>query len=351
MPASAELSRGIGDEIRWSEKVNPYRIAAMVGDAKNIHVADTGRYHVYWHREYWKNGRVVRKLIHHGGRDGFSDLNAVKGQHERVILRYTGMTIEIPSDQTEIGVAPDQNFPQLAKALTLEIPGEQQIIGSWIKTLQDVSRDLPQTTNHGKLTSIRDELAALLSGKLSTSINRHKSNAARTLETGLKGNKGELLMNVNKAQLELLIRAQEAVRITLGTMQRYNDLEKLQISWNGIVYQLPVICANAIRVLSPDTPAERIERVMNLSFVNPEQSIQSKLEQLKGEPYFNKAERFIHDLSPVKSLWQNRQQYSSDYKEIITVLTKQAFELEIWKRKIHDENEGVNFRKYSLEKS
>ena len=294
------------------------------------------------------DGKIREELIHHGGRDGFSDLNAVKRQHERVILRYTGMVVDILPDQAEDGVIPQQNFPQIAKQLQLEIPGEQQSVSAWVKTLQDVNRDLPQVTNHGKLSIIREELNNLLAGNLSRSVNRHKVNAARTLETGLRGSRGELLLSVNQAQLELLIRAQQTVAITLGTMQRYNDLERLQIYWNGLIDQLPAICANAIRVLRGGIPADRIQRVMNLSFVDPKQSIQTKLLELKGEPYFSKAKQLLHDLAPVRRLWENRQLEPLGYQEIVNILTKQTQELEIWRRRIREEYEGVNFGKYSF---
>ncbi len=348
MPTSAELPRQIGAEVAWPGE-NSYTIASLVGKAGNIQIVEgTGRYHVYWHKELLVNGRITQELIHHGGRIGFPDLNAVKRQHERVILRYTGITVDLPADQMENGVVPEQNFPQIAKQLQVEIPGEQQLVGSWVETLQDVSRDLPQVTNHGKLSLIREELNNLLAGNLSRSVNRHKVNAARTLETGLRGSRGELLLSVNRAQLELLIRAQQTVAITLGVMQRYNDLERLQIYYNGLVDQLPANCANAIRVLRGGIPADRIQRVMNLNFVDPKQSIQTKLLELKGEPYFSKAKQFLHDLAPVRTLWENRQLEPLGYQEIVNILTKQTQELEIWRRRIHEEYEGVNFGKYNL---
>lgn len=348
MPTSAELPRQVGVEVVWPGE-NPYKIASLVGEAGHIQIAEgTGRYHVYWHRERLVNGGIREELIHHGGRDGFSDLNAVKRQHERVILRYTGLVVDLPADQVESGAVPEQNFPQIAKQLQVEIPGEQQLVSGWVKTLQDVNRDLPQVTNHGKLSLIREELNNLLAGNLSRSVNRHKVNAARTLQTGLRGSRGELLLSVNQAQLELLIRAQQTVAITLGTMQRYNDLERLQIYWNGLVDQLPAMCANAIRVLRGGIRADRIERVMNLSFVDPNLSIQTKLLELKGEPYFSKANRFLHDLAPVGRLWENRQLEPLGYQEMVNILTQQTQELEIWKRRIHEEYEGVNFGKYDL---
>lgn len=68
----------VGQRVEWN-KINPYTIVGLVGKAGNIHISETGRYHVFWHREPVEGRRL---LIHHGGPKGFEDLDAVKRQHE-----------------------------------------------------------------------------------------------------------------------------------------------------------------------------------------------------------------------------------------------------------------------------
>ena len=87
-------------------------------------------------------------------------------QHERVILRYTGLSIQIPLESAEIppeeqkeGLpASGPTIPQIIEGFeTLEIPGEQHILRGWIQILQDANRDLPNVTVHGKLSLIREK--------------------------------------------------------------------------------------------------------------------------------------------------------------------------------------------------
>lgn len=324
-------------------KVTPYSIVQLIGSTGNIHIAETGRYHVYWHREKMVGERLQTQLIHHGGPDGFLNLQAVKNQHERVILRYVGMAVDISPQEQEEGTTPDQTFPQLAQSLRIEIPGEQQKVVDWVNTLQRVSRDLPQIRTHGALSKIREDLANLLEGNLSRSLNRYKQLAATSLVRGLEGSRGTLLARLNDAQLNLLLRAQQTVSITLGTMQRYNDLERLQIAWNEIVAQLPSKSARLIDALAPTYDPQRRERAVIGNLYSPNLGIEAQLVQLKGEPYFSRAMRFLYDLQPTKRLWEERND-----RLLSELMMRQLSEMEIWKRRIQEESTGVNFGKYAL---
>lgn len=336
---------------RWNErqvvewpKVESYTIAKLVGDVGNIHISETGRYHVYWHREKITAGQLTTELVHHGGRDGFSTLSAVKRQHERVILRYVGMAVDISPEEQEVGTTPDQTFPQLAQSLRIEIPGEQQRVVDWVNTLQKVSRDLPQIRTHGALSQIREDLAKLLEGNLSRSLNRYKQLATSSLVRGLEGSRGVLLSGLNDAQLNLLLRAQQSVSITLGTMQRYNDLERLQITWNETVTQFPSQYARVIDALAPTYDPQKRERAVVSNLFGPNLGIEVQLAQLKGEPYFSKAMSFLYVLSPSRRLWEERND-----RALSELMMKQLPEMEIWKRRLQEESTGVNFGKYLLE--
>lgn len=332
-----------GQMVSWP-KVTPYIIIQIVGSAGNIHIAETGRYHVYWHREKMVGGSMQTQLIHHGGPDGFPILQAVKNQHERVILRYVGIAVDILPQEQEEGITPDQTFPQLAQRLRIEIPGEQQRVGDWVSTLQKVSRDLPQIRSHGALSQIREDLAKLLEGNLSRSLNRYKQLATSSLIHGLEGSRGALLSGLNEAQLNLLLRAQQIVSITLGTMQRYNDLERLQIGWNEIVSQLPSKSARVIDALAPTFDPQRRERAVIGNLYGPNLGIEAQLTQLKGEPYSSRAMRFLHDLQPARRLWEERND-----RLLSELMMRQLSEMEIWRRRVQEESTGVNFGKYNLE--
>lgn len=332
----------LGQEVRW-RGVEPYTIVQLVGMAGNIHISETGRYHVYWHREKTIADRVTTELVHHGGPGGFPTLQAVKHQHERVILRYVGLSVDIPQQELEEGVIPDETFPLIAERLKIEIPGEQQRVGEWVQTLQRVSRDLPQIKTHGQLSQIRENLTGLLEGNLNRSLNHYKRAAAQSLIEGIVGSRGALLASLNEAQIQLLLRAQQSVSITLGTMQRYNDLERLQIIWNEIVQQLPSKFARAIDALKPYYDPQRQERAVTANLFGPNSGIEVQLAQFKGEPYFSKASDFLAALSPASRLWEARND-----RQLSTLMSKQLAEVEVWKRRVQEETTGVDFGKYAL---
>lgn len=349
-------------DIRWQigqevslPRVNSYQIIQLVGRAGNIHIDERGHYHVFWRRGD-PDGRIV--LIHHGGTDGFADLKAVKHQHERVILRYTGMAItvpfsqfdEIPPEEKQDGIPiQGQDFPTLAAQLnTVRLPGEQQVLQRWIGTLQDISQELPAVTNHGHLSQIRERLDKLLSEtSLTRSINKYKQAAVSSLQTARIG-QVSLTSGVSEAQLQLLRRAEQTVAITLGTMERYNAVERLQISWNGVVDKLPGMAAFLLKKLqSPHLlPDDNLDKVVGRVILHESQSLQGQLNLLYGEPYFGKAQEFIDNLAPVKKCWQER-----NYQTMFNILTQQAQELEVWKRRVKEEHEGVGFGRYNVTKA
>lgn len=344
----------IGQEV-VRPRVNPYTIVQLVGEVGNIHIDQRGRYHVYWHREL-PDGQIV--LIHHGGESGFGTLSAVKHQHERVILRYTGMVIgipleqqnEIPQEEQESGPPTlGRDFPTLATQLSeLRLPGEQQIVREWVGVLQDVSQDLPAVRSHGQLAQIREKLDKLLSEKgFVRSINRYKQAAAQSLERSLVGGRSDLLSGASEAQIQLLRRTEQTVAITLGTMKRYNDVERLQISWNEAVNRVVNICGNMSRVLNPNYRADWRDRALS-SGVESQVGIFAVLEALKGEPYFSKAQELIADLSPIRRLWEARLDNPFAYGEMAKGLVEPLKELAIWRSRIQDEYTGVNFGKYAL---
>jgi len=50
MSETGESRWRVEQQVEW-RGVNPYTIKKLVGSAGNIHITETGRYHVYWHRE------------------------------------------------------------------------------------------------------------------------------------------------------------------------------------------------------------------------------------------------------------------------------------------------------------
>lgn len=335
------------EHLRWSifqrvawPNTDPYEIVRLAGEVGNIHISGTGRYHVYWHRER-PDGRLA--LVHHGGPQGFDSIQSVMDQHERVILGYTGVTIELPSEEAREFSLSGSTFPQLiAEMNTLVLPGEQRRIHKYIGTLLAATRDLPRATTNGEIAGIRQELKEL-KRDLGGSINRHKKAAAASLETGLIGTKGELLSRANDAQLHLLQRSRQTVSIVVGTMERYNALERLQLEWNEIVEGLPGVAGQVLKILESPSSDSEIEKVVRSNVLNKTLGLEGRLLRLQGEPYFGRAQQFIDSLSPLRKLWEER-----DYQKMLRILRTQALSLQIWKDKVRREYTGVNFGKYNL---
>lgn len=328
----------IGQAVKW-RKVAPYTISHLVGEAGNIHIAETGRFHVYWHRELLNGGKV---LVHHGGEQGFVTLLAAKHQHERVITGYMGMNIDIPPEEMEEGVVPDRNLAQLTQQMSLEIPGEQQLVGGWIFTIQRATRDLTTARGAGKISFIRGSLEELLQDRLGRSVNRYKRSAAEALKQSLTGTRPELLSGLSEAQLQLLLRTQEVLAITVGTMKRYNALERLEVSWNDIVVHLPEKYARAVTVLGDSTAEARGTRAIN-DLIDPQGGVRARLAELKGEPYLSRAREFLDALDPVEKLWQERQ-----LPRLVEKLTQQAQEAQVWKERVRDATAGPIFGRFAL---
>lgn len=328
---------------RWHEgqmvelpKVNPYTIVKFVGDAGNIHIDESGSWHSFWHRQL-ENGGVV--LRHSGGKNGFPDLDTIKRQHERVILHYVGLKVDLLPEDPHTAL----NFAEAADRLQLEFPGEQQLVSSWIDNLQKVTRDLPTIRGVGALGSVRETLRNLLEGNLGRALNRHKRQAALVISGSVEGTRPEMLRGATDAQLHLLERAHELVSITLGTMQRYNDLEKLQIYWNGIVADLPRTYGGIVRLILDGYPEERLERRVRDDILHERIGVFRKLLELKGQPYKQRAQRFINSKDKVFELWEAR-----NLVGLSNLLQEETEEAEIWKRMVKNLEVGVDFGKYAL---
>lgn len=347
-----------GDNIPLTEdpKGRYYIIWDFIGERKkgsNIHIRKNeagkedldGRYDVYWH-----SGKY---LIHHGGEPGFSTIKDVKRQHERVLLGYTGMVIQLPLDSGEVPAEEQTEgiptsgivLPETIRNLrSLEIPGEQQRLNRWIKILQDSNRDLPQVRVSGQLADIRKNLDKVRKA-LWASLDPHKKSAGQKIEEGLAGSKGDLLLAANEAQTELLKRTQQTVSIVVGTMRRYDDLERKQIYWNGIVDSLPGIAGGVLKVLLMPSfiDAQRLERSVSNNILNEKIGIIGKLGELKGQPYYERAKAFLLAFSPLKELAE-----AGKYEPMIPLLEKQAGELQIWANRNREDNPVSDFGKYNL---
>lgn len=327
----------VGQEVNWP-KVEPYTIVQLVGKAGNIHISETGHWHTYWH----SNPRHPASLVHNGGPGGFSDIRTVKHQHERVILQYTGVSIKLEPE--DVAVGQQLTLPGLAEKIqTINIPGEQQSISTWVSTLQSVSRDIPQIREAQQLDVIKQSLEGLIfRTNLGRSINVYKKAANDALSAGLLGGRAQFLGGVTEAQRQLLLRGHETVLIVAGIMNRHDDLDRLQTSWNRTVLYLPYMYGRTVANLERGVWDDYLKRTMHAEILG-EQSAFARLEKLKGEPYFSRAQAFLRNRRPIIRSWERKLD-----SNLLKVLKKQAKDAEVWKRYVEDELTGIDFGKYAL---
>lgn len=345
----------VGQKIPLTEDKDgsTYTIVGFIGTAGTMQISERGTYYVHWQREK-PDGKIV--FVRHGGEEGFATLQDVRAQIRRVIVGYTGITVQLPLEAGEVPVEEKREgipiagftIPEMVREFrTLELPGEQKRLNKMINTLQDSNRDLPAVKVTGQLSGIRQKLREV-KRELGGSINRHKRDAAASLEEGLTGSEGDLLSAVNKAQIDLLKRSQQTVSILIGTMQRYTDAENKQREWNSIVENLPGSLGSVLKVFQ--TPSfidgARLERVVRHEILDEKIGIEVKLQELKGQPYLKDAQKFIDPFARLKELAK-----AGSYLVMIPILEKQILELRFWAERNRDENSIESFGRYDLGRS
>lgn len=347
----------VDKEVTWPQ-VEPYTIAKLVGEAGTIHIDTKGHYHSFWHRQKLVNGQILTQIVHNGGREGFEDLTPVMHQHERVIFRYTGRKMIIPEEerqetppeelQQESPTGYSLTFPGLTRGLArleVELPAEQWLVGQWIETLQKLTRDLVQVKSHGELSQLRGKLVEV-AAQLSNSTDPYKQLARQKLrEVGRASNRVEMIRVTGEAEKRLLQRADKIVGVVVGTMNRYNELEKLQVGYTDLIKNVRNSLGELIRLYSRDyheyQPGQR-RRAFRAGLIILSSKVES-LEQLKGEPYFSKAGQLRRAFGPMLTPELISEDRIED-QVLRRFLHKQAEEVDLW---LERAKIGVDFSRFA----
>lgn len=348
-----DLPKEIGERVILPDGTE-YTISGIIGGAKLIHTVEgTGRLFVYWH-----NPQDPSFVIANGGNEGFPHVFVVRRQLAHVIDRYRGQIIDISQGQwlIEESEEPPATIAELLQELSalkerreaIEnvpeqylISGEQQLLNQWINGLHDISLELTDTQNLGRLSRAREKAQELTVGPLSRATNIYKRNAHRAITEGLEGDRVALLRAAMQAQVELLSRSQDIIGKASGSMNRLKDLDSTQVYWNGIVERLPTSLSHITDVLKPTYLEARRRSAMNF-FLNSQAGAISVLNELKAEPYYKKAQEFIGALQPIKSLWE-----AQNIEEINSIIDEQTRKTQDWwKLEIKPFIEGIPFAQY-----
>jgi hypothetical protein len=346
-----DLPKQVGKEVSLPDGTG-YTISGVYGKAGLMHTAsETGNWFIYWH-----NDKDPSILIANGGKTGFSDIFVVRRQMIHIIDRYLGAKVEIDPElwEAEESEGKQLTFEGLANYLgrnldkqrQLEIaenyiiPGEQNLITDWISLLQKTNRDIPQIDGAGRLNIVREQIEDLVIN-LKPATNRYKRSARLYLEEGLKRDAPELLGSVIKAQVELLQRSQQIVGKTEGIMARLNDLDIVQLSWNGLIAHIPGTLAHIALAMDPEYDEVRRQRAMG-SFFSPNAGIFQKLGELRGEPYYSRAQIYLKALAPIQQAWQK-----GDRGRVKSLIDKQIPSMKEWYREVREQTTGIQFNRFA----
>ena len=382
------LPKSIGEKVALSDGTL-YRITGAFGQRKLMH---TGRVikvtlgedgqeeeetvvEGVWF-SYYHDTNDQSLVIAQGGKRGIGHINTLRRQMVHIVDNYLGARIAIDPNlwlEQESG-GRQLTFQGLATALEENtqrrreldipdeylIPGEQQLTRRWIEKLVYINSTLPEIgINIGRFAEVQREVAEI-ANSLRPSTNRFKQKAAQYLTEGLdkskddqqpddqqpnedeKSRKNQLpedkartLRAVMKAQIELLKRSQDLVTKTAGIMGRLNDLDIVQLSWNGYIREFPTTLAHIADVMNEES-SEVARRVTISSALSESTGIFWKLDQMTGEPYFTRAQDYKKDLSPIIQLWQGKD--LSGIKNLVDELNKGIKE---WAREVSQQQGAV----------
>lgn len=191
-------------------------------------VRSSGNVDVFWHR--WKklpNGRIVSALAHHGGPEGFDDIETPIRQCRRIITGYIGIEETLEEDGVEEPAANFKDFSELlgATADTVYIPGQQQFIldikSQIDKAIRQVTVNPRSLRMGGSINILQDQ---------STKLERSTQPMKRALNEQLRQaitssdrfSQFEALLKGNQGVLEILA---DMDRKVVATMHRHNELD------------------------------------------------------------------------------------------------------------------------------
>lgn len=194
-------------------------------------VRKTGNIDVFWHR--WvrqPDGSYKSVLAHHGGANGFPDIEIPIRQCRRIIRGYMGVEEELEVGDDLVEASPPADLPAFSELLgraaeTIFIPGQQQFI---LGLKAQIDRAIREVTSRPGSLQLGGSLN-ILQG-LSSQLARSNQPLIQQINEHILG---VVLSNDRFTQFEDLIKGGQVAlerlgqmdRIVVSTMHRHNRLE------------------------------------------------------------------------------------------------------------------------------
>jgi hypothetical protein len=284
-------------------------------------VRDTGNLDVFWHR--WNGSSRV--LTHHGGMDGFPDIDIPLRQCRRVITGYIGIEEVIEEDLPEAN--PPTNLRDFSDLLNVAaesvyIPGSQQVILDIKSQLDRAVREVtifPGGLRVGGSLNILMELGKKLERSTQPQKQELNSYIQQAVYSNDRFTRFEALLKGSGEALGLLSYIEG---VLVGTMQRHNKLEahRSNLESVAVTWALEVLKqkANLDAVTDTDLVAKKVQEAED-----------EALSQLITNPFRKKALRI----------------------QRFHTVSRKAIELSIWKQDIKEAQRGRYTDRYPLKAS
>lgn len=241
MPSIPELTGGIS---QTPEKPLFTEIEPLCGGVKIVQMATGERkYMVSW----MKGDLPARSFM--------GTIQAVLHQHERVIEKYLG--IEIP----------------LAAEGLLRIPGETQKMAELSSRLSSLAAKFLIPLRSGDSSVLKSEVEAICQ-KISRATNKYKQKA----KTALDGNK------ILEANLEILSRNEECLKIVQGTLRRFRTVSNQRDLWERTIEESFYRLAQRLKELEGEISEKEKKQMVN-EISGARAGILARLNKIAGPEY------------------------------------------------------------------
>lgn len=303
---------------------------------------EQGNIHAYWRIWIKKDIGYIKKLVHHGGPEGFDDIGRALAQHSRVISGYMGVETELarPSEEDYL-LRPPFTLRTYAQALRIgadriEIPGERGWVNDCLylvdRTIRGAGIKMPASELQSRLFSL-----SKLQPKFDRARNPYMQQASIDLVNAVRAAQGE---NRDEAMVALLSmgedmtkRAAEISDILAATIRRYSLLEHIRNSMEDIVRGLKREVVGAKEKWDQTENADERRKII-LRLTNPLGI--GRLSELTVQPFRRRAQRrSLVRLGKIVEYGTHE-----DWERIGRVLTTASTELIHWQEQIRARVEG-----------
>lgn len=347
----------VGETISWPD-VNPATIVYVFDTRAGFNrdhpaygrgfmgVRENGNMDVFWHRWIRGPGGSFRSVLaHHGGKDGFDDIETPIRQCRRIITGYMGIEekIEPGDDLTEADQRPPVNLAEIGNLIdqsteVVHIPGYQD----WALSIKaQIDRATRQViTRPGYLSSGGSiNILQALRRQLDRSRNPFLSATGDDIEEALlSDDRFKQFEALQRGGQRMIDRMAQIDTMVISVMQRHNRLEAHRSNTESNIRRLYSAVMSA---QGRWDGLEYTERPVVVSRLTADSTLY--LNALVSNPYQKRGQR-VAQLKNLDNILVVR-----GHERVGTVIKRTAVELSHWKDDIDEAQRGRFTDRYPVE--